>query len=226
MAYGTYKLFVLQPGPGDFIARRRLKRQKRQRKPRANSDQFRQPDRATKAQRWQRPDLGRWRTHPLLGGLIPLNAAGRYACPPLVVAARTAVKLLYFCCPVDCQRDFSGLDFSLLSSGPAGCEMAVSAVPSASSLASETAGRRRALLCSKCAMRGRPRAHREILGSLVPGRACDRALLRLHAEGGGHAQVGHPSDSGSCNCWSDPRVQTGEGKVRAYLRVLLMHARQ
>ena len=36
--------------------------------------------------------------HPVVGGLIPLSAAGRYACPPLIVAGRQAVSfyLLYF----------------------------------------------------------------------------------------------------------------------------------
>ena len=35
--------------------------------------------------------------HPVVGGLIPLSAAGRYACPPLIVAGRQAVSfyLLY-----------------------------------------------------------------------------------------------------------------------------------
>ena len=37
--------------------------------------------------------MEKWRTHPIIGGLIPLNAAGKYACPPLVVAGRAAVSL-------------------------------------------------------------------------------------------------------------------------------------
>lgn len=81
----------MQPGPGDFIARRRKRRQERQ-------------DKRSEARRQQKPQgkggqqpgkssIDKWRQNPIVGGLIPLSSTGKYACPPLVVAGRAAVSL-------------------------------------------------------------------------------------------------------------------------------------
>ena len=87
-------LATVQPGPGNFVARRRKRRQdrkdKRAESRRGNSSKKGGPQPAQNK-------IERWQQHPIVGGLIPLNSAGSYACPPLIVAGRAAVGLLLSC---------------------------------------------------------------------------------------------------------------------------------
>ena len=99
-------LVLPQPGPGDFLARRRRKRQERRDRRSEQRDHMAKQQktaasRATGAS--QQSSLERWRMHPVVGGLIPLSAAGRYACPPLIVAGRQAVSS-YLCTSARAER--------------------------------------------------------------------------------------------------------------------------
>ena len=83
---------MVQPGPGNFVARRRKRRQERKDK-RAES---RQNNTGRKGgPQPSQSKIERWRQHPIVGGLIPLSSAGKYACPPLIVAGRATVSSLF-----------------------------------------------------------------------------------------------------------------------------------
>ena len=79
---------MLQPGPGEFMARQRKRRQERKDK-RAKARQNTSGRKG--GPQPSQNKIERWRQHPVVGGLIPLSSAGKYACPPLVVAGRAAV---------------------------------------------------------------------------------------------------------------------------------------
>jgi len=42
--------------------------------------------------------MERWRANPVVGSLLPLNVAGKYVCPPMIVAGRAAVSLHFLIC--------------------------------------------------------------------------------------------------------------------------------
>lgn len=79
---------VLQPGPDGFIARRRRRQQERRDR---RADRQRQ-GRGQPGSRANQPKFQGLRANPFIGSLLPLNEAGKYVCPPLVVAGRAAVS--------------------------------------------------------------------------------------------------------------------------------------
>ena len=76
------------------MARRRKKRQERKDK-RAEHSQNNSGKRG--GPQPSQNKIERWRQHPIVGGLIPLSSAGKYACPPLIVAGRAAVSAATDC---------------------------------------------------------------------------------------------------------------------------------
>ena len=84
-------IIFLQPGPDEFIRRRRKRKHERRQRDLEKARQQQSSQNSTQNSA-QQSGLEKWRTHPIVGGLIPLNAAGKYVCPPLVMAGRAAVR--------------------------------------------------------------------------------------------------------------------------------------